>query len=161
MIERARKVAEIIKNSKDIQVVTHIDADGITSGAIAIQTLNRLGKEFSIKFVKQLDEKILKKISDENNDLVWFTDLGSSICNDNTIKNKVITDHHNCDKESNYSFHFNPHIFGYDGGYELSGAGATYLVSKTIDKKNIDLSPLAIVGACGYLQDKKIISYLD
>ena len=155
MIDRARKVADIIKNSKDIQVVTHIDADGITAGAIAIKTLNRLGKNYSIKFVKQLDEKILKKISDENNELVWFTDLGSSICNEKTIKNKVITDHHICDKESNYSFHFNPHIFGYDGGYELSGAGATYFISKTLDKKNIDLSPLSIVGACGDLQDKK------
>jgi single-stranded-DNA-specific exonuclease len=46
-------------------------------------------------------------------------------------------------------------LFGRDGSYELSGAGATYLVSKALDLKNRDLSGLAIVGAIGDLQDRK------
>ncbi len=54
-----------------------------------------------------------------------------------------------------HSFHFNPHLFGRDGSFELSGAGATYLVSKALDLKNKDLSALAIVGAIGDLQDRK------
>jgi RecJ-like exonuclease len=38
---------------------------------------------------------------------------------------------------------------------DISGAGTTYLVSRAIDKKNMDLSALALVGACGDLQDRR------
>jgi len=67
----------------------------------------------------------------------------------------IITDHHECQKNSDKKFHLNPHLFNYNGSYEISGAGVTYLVSKAIDKKNMDLSKLAIVGACGDLQDRR------
>ena len=155
MLKRARKIGEIIKRSKEIHVVTHIDADGITAGAIASQTLKRLDKRYSIEFVKQLDNLVLERLVKENYEIVWFTDLGSSISKNSPEINKVITDHHSCTKESDLAFHLNPNIFGYDGEFQLSGAGATYLVSKSINKKNMDLSYLAIVGACGDLQDRK------
>ena len=148
------KIASIIKNSKEIHIVTHIDADGISAGSIAYQSLERLGKKFSIEFIKELDKEILERLKNENHDLVWFTDLGSSIASDNPL-NMVITDHHTCLENSNLPFHLNPHLFGFDGSYEISGAGLTYLVSKKIDKKNMDLSSLAIVGACGDLQERK------
>ena len=155
MLKRARKIAEKIKCSEEIHIVTHIDADGITAGAIASQTLKRLNKRFSIEFVKQLDNLVLERLVNENHEIVWFTDLGSSISKNSQDINKVITDHHSCMKDSDFAFHLNPNIFGYDGEFQLSGAGATYLVSKSINKKNMDLSFLAIVGACGDLQDTK------
>lgn len=154
MLKRAEKISGIIKNSKEIHIVTHIDADGISAGSIAYQTLERLGKKFSIEFIKELDKEILERLKNENHELVWFTDLGSSIASDNSI-NMIITDHHACSENSDFPFHLNPHLFGLDGSFEISGAGLTYLVSKTVDKKNIDLSSLAIVGACGDLQDRK------
>jgi RecJ-like exonuclease len=86
---------------------------------------------------------------------VWFTDLGSGISTQYPEIKKIITDHHECPPDSDASFHFNPHLFGRDGSYELSGAGATYLVSKALDLKNRDLSGLAIIGAIGDLQDRK------
>jgi len=155
LLKRARDVAGIIQNSKDVHIVTHIDADGISAGAIAAKTLQRMDKNYSLECVKQLDEMVLKRLLDENHDLVWFTDLGSGISTSYPEINKVITDHHMCPKDSDFSFHLNPHLFGRDGSYDMSGAGATYLVAKAIDKKNLDLSALAIVGACGDLQDKK------
>ena len=154
MLKRVEKIADIIKNSKEIHIVTHIDADGISAGSIAYKTLERLGKKFSIEFIKELDKGILERLKNENHELVWFTDLGSSIASDNSI-NMIITDHHACSEDSNFPFHLNPHLFGLDGSFEISGAGLTYLVSKVVDKKNIDLSSLAIVGACGDLQDRK------
>ena len=156
MLKRARDVADIIQKSKDVHIVTHIDADGISAGSIAAKTLQRLGREYSLECVKQLDEMVLKRLLNENHDLVWFTDLGSGISNIYPEINKVITDHHICPKDSDFPFHLNPHLFGRDGSYDMSGAGATYLVAKEIDKENVDLSALAIVGACGDLQDKKI-----
>jgi len=155
LLKRARDVAETINKCKDVHIVTHIDADGISSGAIAVKTLKRLGKNYSLECVKQLDEMVLKRLLDNNYELVWFTDLGSGISTTYPEINKVITDHHICPKDSDFSFHLNPHIFGCDGSYDMSGAGATYLVSKAIDKNNMDLSSLAIVGAIGDLQDKK------
>ncbi len=155
MLKRAEEIANIILKSKKVHIVTHIDADGIAAGAIAHETLKRLGKDSSIECVKQLDDVVLNKIANENHDLVWFTDLGSSIATDYPEINKIITDHHACKENSNFPFHFNPHLFGFDGSYDMSGAGATYLVSKFLDKKNMDLSALAIVGACGDLQDRR------
>ena len=155
MLKRAREIGDIIKNSKEVHIVTHVDADGITAGAIAYQTLQRLGKQCSIEFVKDLDEMSLDSLKNENYELVWFTDLGSVISNKYPEINKVITDHHACQKDNDSSFHLNPHLFGRDGAFDISGAGATYLVSRTINRKNMDLSSLAIVGACGDLQDRK------
>ncbi len=155
MLKRARSIANIIKKSRKIHIVTHIDADGITAGAIASETLRRLGIEYSLDCVKQLDDIILNKLIKENHELVWFTDLGSSISNEFPEINKIITDHHSCPTDSNFPYHLNPHLFNLEGSYDISGAGTTFLVSKCIDKNNIDLSPLAIIGACGDLQDRK------
>jgi RecJ-like exonuclease len=155
LIQRANELADIIRKSKEIHIVTHIDADGITAGAIASETLRRLGKKYSIECIKQLDEVVINKLLTENHDLVWFTDLGSGISTQYPEIKKIITDHHECPPDSDASFHFNPHLFGRDGSYELSGAGATYLVSKALDLKNRDLSNLAIIGAIGDLQDRK------
>ena len=79
MDKRARDVAEYIQKSKEIHIVTHIDADGISAGAIAVKTLQRMNKNYSFECVKQLDEIVLKRLLDENHEIVWFTDLGSGI----------------------------------------------------------------------------------
>lgn len=155
MLNRAEKIADIIKKSEHVHVVTHIDADGITAGSIALQTLERIGRETSVDFVKQLDQDFLEKLKDKSYELVWFTDLGSNIDFKGNKFDMVVTDHHICSEETNYDFHLNPHLFNIDGSVEISGAGVTYLVSRAIDKKNMDLSQLAVVGACGDLQDRK------
>ncbi len=155
MLQRANEIATIIRKSTKVHIVTHIDADGITAGAIASETLRRLGKEYSIECIKQLDEVSINKLLTENHELVWFTDLGSGISTQYPEIQKIITDHHECPPNSDASFHFNPHLFGRDGSYELSGAGATYLVSKALSISNRDLSSLAIVGAIGDLQDRR------
>jgi len=153
-LNRAKKIAEIIRNANEIHIVTHIDADGVAAGAIAANVLERINKDFSIEFVKQLDNNLLEELEKEQYELVWFTDMGSSIADYKGI-NKVITDHHLCSKDSDHSFHLNPHLFGLDGSMEISGAGVTYLVAKKLCQDCRDLSSLAIVGACGDLQDVK------
>jgi single-stranded-DNA-specific exonuclease len=153
--QRAKQIADIIRGSSKVHIVTHIDADGITAGAIASETLKRLGKQYSLECVKQLDEMTIQKLQDDNHELVWFTDLGSGISTQYPEIRKIITDHHECPADSDASFHLNPHLFGRDGSFELSGAGATYFVSRALSEKNKDLSSLAIVGAIGDLQDRR------
>jgi RecJ-like exonuclease len=45
-------------------------------------------------------------------------------------------------------------LHGIDGARDISGSGVAYLVAKAVDKDNIDLAPVAVVGALGDLQDK-------
>ncbi len=155
MQKRAQELATIIHAVDSIHIVTHIDADGITAGAIAALAIQRLGKKYTIDCVKQLDELVVSRLLAQNYPLVWFTDLGSSIACLDTPFQKIITDHHACPPETDTSYHLNPHLFNLDGTYELSGAGTTYLVAKALDKNNTDLAGLAVVGACGDLQDRR------
>jgi len=155
--KRLSSLAGMLQKAENVHVVTHIDADGLTAGSIAVKTLQRMNKAYSIEFVKQLDHFVLDRLKKKDFELVWFTDLGSSIVEDPSIFFPyLVTDHHACDVEKqNVSYHFNPHLFGLDGSWELSGSGGTFLLSQTINKKNRDLAALAIVGACGDLQDRK------
>jgi len=172
-LKRAKEIALKINEAENIIIVSHIDADGITAGSIASKALDRLGKNFRIDFVKQLDEKKIEELKDENPDLVWFTDLGSGMVHLMYGLNAVITDHHvpsalvpeipkHARKNLSSFFNevnrnevlqLNPHLFNKNGAVDISGAGTTYLVARELDRRNIDLSPLAIVGAVGDMQD--------
>jgi RecJ-like exonuclease len=153
--EKAKEIADELRKRDEVLVVTHIDADGITSGTIALKALSDLGVECDVMFVKNLDEDVLSEIADKNV-FVWFTDLGSGYIPE-IVKSGiecVITDHHI--PKGYYRLQLNPHDFGYDGSYDLSGAGATYLVAKELNRMNgFESIPLAIVGAVGDLQDSK------
>ncbi len=122
--------------------------------------------------------------SAEDFGLVWFTDIGSGALSQIKDLKAVITDHHDLDprflEERNmepnpgemgldqwadiYSKALeevsdkitmvNPHVIGESGDDYISGAGTTYLVAKLLDKENIELSALAVVGAVGDMQDK-------
>ncbi len=172
-LKRAKEIALRIHEAENIVIVSHIDADGITSGSIAAKTLEREGKNFRIDFVKQLDEKKIEELKDENPDLVWFTDLGSGMVHLMYGLNAVITDHHvpsalnpevprearkNLtsffnEVEKNEVLQLNPHLFNRNGAVDISGAGTTYLVAREVDRRNVDLGALAIVGAVGDMQD--------
>lgn len=151
VLKRAGKLAEVVRKHDEVLVVTHIDADGITSGSIAKISLERAGIENDIIFLKQLDEDAIKKIADKNL-FVWFTDLGSGQLDliDKSGVEFIITDHHV--PQGKTVFQLNPHEFGLDGSYELSGSTTTYLVAEQMGL-NYDLVPLAITGAVGDLQD--------
>jgi RecJ-like exonuclease len=173
LIKSAKDIADVLKKQVKVQIVTHIDADGISAGSIASLALKRKGIDFDIRFVKKLDEREIAKLKNENPSLVWFTDLGSGAVPMLSGLNFVICDHHvpaqteisKKDRmnilnwahvtEVDPGLQLNPHLVGLDGANDISGAGTTYLVAKKIDKNNLDLSALAVVGAVGDLQDSK------
>ncbi len=150
----AAKCAEHIKKHSSALVVSHIDADGLTSAAIIGKALERSGIEYETSFVKQLDTAALTEIADRNPEIVIFTDLGSGMLNAiNSLKlNAVISDHHQ--PQGVQEHHLNPHLFGINGANEISGAGITYYLATALGD-NADLAALAIVGAVGDLQHVK------
>lgn len=161
MIERIQQIRKKALNCSDeihkydsVYVVSHIDADGLTSAGIIGKALERAGIDHSIHFVKQLDEVEIEAIADRNPELAIFTDLGSGMIeslNSYGI-NSVISDHHQPRGELEH--HLNPHLFGFNGSYELSGSGMTYMLANALGD-NRDLADLAIVGAIGDLQHLK------
>jgi len=155
-MKHAEKIAEKLKSINDVHIVTHIDADGISAGAIAKKALYREGIESSIQFVRQLDSKTIEEIKNIGK-FTWFTDLGSGSISKLGEIDYIITDHHMVDingagKSKNWR-HLNPHLYGVDGGKAISGAGLVYMVATAMSKKNRDMADLAIVGASGDLQD--------
>lgn len=176
MKKQAEKIADHIKSMTMVEVITHQDADGIASGSIAKRALEREGITHEIQVIKQLDEDIIKSLNNNDSRLYWFTDLGSGYLEQLSGLNAVITDHHELQvpaleltssartdlmelsKEIDKSqdiveYQLNPHQYGKDGSVDLSGAGATYFVARAMNKKNMDLSMLAVIGAVGDLQD--------
>ncbi len=159
LFKKALELASVLLKQREVLIVTHIDADGITSGSIAYQALERVGIEKEIVFTKQLDREVVDIA--KGYDFVWFTDIGSGQLDLIKDLNFVITDHHI--PKGYHRMQLNPHEFGYDGSIELSGATTTYLVAKFMLRRNLfdfekgceDLSALAIVGAVGDLQDSK------
>ena len=165
---KAKQIAEKLLSKEKILIVSHIDADGITSASIAHKALERAGKDPEVKFVKQLDESEIEKLQDEEYDLIWFTDLGSGQLECLGEFNCVITDHHEPQGEAgpprvedrgnilSYAnsgiLEMNPHRYGIDGAKEISGSGTTYLVAREMEERNKDLSKLAVIGAVGDLQ---------
>ncbi|MBN1235907.1 MAG: DHH family phosphoesterase [Methanotrichaceae archaeon] len=159
LCELCKSPAEEIKKKNNLLVVSHVDADGLTSAAIVCTALDRCGLDFQPKFFRQLDEAAMDAVADHGADLVIFTDLGSGmiqqICDRGLLA--VVADHHKpaiC--EARPLAHINPHLVGADGATQLSGSGTSFLLARALANapgSNDDLAALAMVGAVGDLQD--------
>lgn len=145
----SKELIKKIKHEK-IHVISHYDTDGITSAAIISETLKRLSKQFSLKIVKQLNEKEIALIP--KNKLIILTDLGSGYLKELSKKeNEIfIIDHHeikNKKFEAKNLNILNTHLLK---NYEnLCASELSYLVSKEISEENKDLAKLAIIGLIG------------
>ena len=158
-----RTAAKVLGSASEVRVVTHIDADGISAGAIADATLERMGIEHTVGFEKKITDEVVASVNSSPEDLVWICDLGSGYLSKFDREGLVVTDHHVPDPEWRGSQtrldsycgiqHLNPHSYGIDGSYEICGAGMTYLLSKAVDPSNSDLAYLGVVGAVGDFQD--------
>ncbi len=136
-------------------IVHHIDADGVTAGAIAAETLDRAGVTHLLQPVKSLDDYHIQKIRALAPDALWFCDLGSTAYMHFPDTPRLVCDHHELvrDGQEESFAHVNPMLDGIEGN-TISGAGCCYLVAAAFDARNADLLPLALVGATGDRQDR-------
>jgi single-stranded-DNA-specific exonuclease len=155
----AATILETVKQDGLIHVFSHLDADGVAAAGIIGKALFRQDARFRIRITQWIEDKIVGEILSDKPQLIIFTDLGSGyvdLLNEKLSDFKiVILDHHQVvGKESENFVQVNPHLHGIDGAREISGSGIAYFVAKALDKTNVDLSPVAIVGALGDMQDK-------
>ena len=158
--ERAAKtILEAVKEDGFVHVFSHLDADGVAAAGIIGKALFRLDARFRIRITQWIDEKIVGEILSDKPQLIIFTDFGSGyidLLNEKLADSKIaILDHHQIvGEESANVVQVNPHLYGIDGARDISGSGVAYFVAKAMDKINVDLAPIAVVGALGDLQDK-------
>ena len=157
MAQQYKEAKKLIENSKSIKVYSHIDCDGICSGAILSTILDRINKPHEIDFVN-LD--VLDDI-DLEHDLTIFSDLGSGQHIDTKAtknNNILILDHHpplrdldyKNDKDYTY-LEINPIHHGIDGSYYVCGGGLCYFLAKEFSFT--DLSWIGVLSAIGDMQN--------
>ena len=158
LLNRAEEATNVLREhiEKDsvIRIISHNDADGISSAAVIANALAEENVQFHTSCIPRLKEDIVNQLRHEKYDLFIFSDMGSAFVNEfNTYKHDVIiADHHqvnDTESESNV-VHINPHLFGIDGSKDLCGAGSSYLAVRELGKKH--LAYFALIGAFGDMQ---------
>lgn len=158
LADRAESCATRLREAESVLLVSHIDADGLTSAGIAAQALRRADLPHDVAFCRQLDEREIERIAVADHETVLFTDFGSGQIDliaehaEAGAFTPVIVDHHQIG-DGDVEFHLNPLLEGLDGATELSGAGAAYVLARALGDDNRDLAALAVVGAVGDMQD--------
>lgn len=128
-------------------------------------------RKIRVLFAKKMDPDTIKKIQNDSSSLIWICDLGSGYKSQFCKDRLLITDHHIPDTNGHpksqsctqtklwFTFNIseiNPINYGLEGSTEGCGATVTYLVAKAMDENNIDLAQIAVIGACGDMQDQAI-----
>lgn len=152
-----------IENGSEISIITHIDADGITSGSIVATAFARLGARYRVRAVSDMSNTTIERMKAENHDFYVITDLGGGWAAQlrKALGDKwVVIDHHQIPDEEiltdDGSQILNAWKYGIDGGKEVSAGGMAYMVASTLDKTNKDLSWVAVVSGVGDRQDQGV-----
>ncbi len=163
-LSRAAEAAKVIKETAEkdgfISCFSHLDADGVAAASVIGKMLHRLGARFRIRVMQWVDDKIIAEVTADKPQLVILTDFGSGyleLLNEKIPNNKiVILDHHQITGNTNNPNFtmLNPHVYDIDGAVDVSGSGVAYFAAKAVDSVNVDLAPIALVGALGDMQDK-------
>jgi RecJ-like exonuclease len=144
------EAAALLASCGEATIVSHIDADGITSEAILAQALTRAGVIVRSHFVRQLEPLTMGTIPRDDS-LKVFTDLGAGqqnlLMEHNFRPEEVlIIDHHVSNPCGADYFQVNCLPYGHE---KLSAAGICYLLARELDESNMDLAKLAVIGNVG------------
>lgn len=153
-VEDITAAVERIRGSTSVTVISHIDADGISSAAIMVQAIERAKIPVVPVFLRQLEPNTVSLIPRDGS-LKLFTDMGSGQMNilesaGFTQEEVVILDHHIPQENASgrQYLQVNSQMYGKEYA-KCSAAGIAYLVARRMNPENTDLSELAIVGNVG------------
>ncbi|MEM3160446.1 MAG: DHH family phosphoesterase [Nitrososphaera sp.] len=155
------KIRSVVEAGSEIAVVTHIDADGITSGSIMATALARMGAKYTVRTVSDMNPATIDRMKAEDHEFYIITDLGGGMAANfrKALGDKwVVIDHHQIPEQEIVTDDagqvMNAWKYGIDGGIEVPAGGMAYMVASALDRKNRDLSCLAVVSAVGDRQDQ-------
>ncbi len=142
--ERCQKVRKCIESFSKPLIVHHYDADGMAAGALVAKALRKRGIIYDMLTLRKLEERSEIMEAEE----LIFVDFGGveeALGEVLKGKNAVIIDHHQ-GSEGEF-LQANPHLFGFDGGSDISSSGTAYMVFG-----DVEFVDLAVVGAVGDMQ---------
>ncbi len=149
-----------IENEHVVRIISHNDADGLTSAGIFANAIRKQGGKFHVTILPRLMDSNVKELKKSRYKLFIFSDMGSAKLEAiSKLKSDVIiADHHQIPDDSDVSetnnefIHVNPHLYDIDGTKDVSGSGLSYL--SVHDFGYYELAGLALTGACGDMQFK-------
>jgi single-stranded-DNA-specific exonuclease len=150
LLARFKSAAAEVEKASEVRVISHNDADGISSAAIVCATLLRKNKRFQCTMLKGFEEAVVRNTA-QGCDLLIISDMGSSSLDvlDSLPIKVIVLDHHKPERDSTKVIHVNPHLFGIDGATSACAASAAMMLSITVSDKNWDLLPIAFGGIVG------------
>ncbi len=156
-LEAQREAANYVKSlpHRKATVVHHNDTDGICSGAILKESLQREGFQTENIPIERVHPLFLPKIHTAKRKVIFYADLGSQAAE--RIRREarkgtsvIILDHHpSLSKASSSLIQVNPETFRIDGDLQASAASVAFFWARNLNKKNKDLAYLAVLGALG------------
>lgn len=166
LLNRADEACDLLKSHIEkqhvVRIISHNDADGLTSAGIFANAIKKAGGKFHVTILPRLRDSNVKELNKSRYKLFIFSDMGSgNLESISKLKGDVIiADHHQIpegdDPEIQVDYkkivHVNPHIFNIDGTKEVSGSGLSYL--SVHGYEYYELAGLALTGACGDMQLK-------
>src|SRR3712207_3413336 len=122
------KLRGVVESGNEVAIISHLDADGITSGSIMAMALRRMGARYSVRTVSGINASVIETMKADTRDFYIITDLGSGSTWPlrNAIGDKwLMIDHHQVpeietSKEGQHEDDqiLNPWNYGIDGGKE-------------------------------------------
>ncbi|MDD1777941.1 MAG: DHH family phosphoesterase [Candidatus Helarchaeota archaeon] len=157
----ADRLKSWVNSGEIIRVSSHIDADGLAAAGILSSMLLRMKANFHVRILPQLEPNYIEDLAKEKRKYYIFSDFGSGQVNLLTKsfpkEEIILLDHHEPLKSSEKSsniLELNSHLYKINGSNDISAAGMCFLFAYAVDSgKNLDLLPLALVGAVGDTQD--------
>ena len=161
-------IAKLRVAGREVTLVHHNDADGLTAGAVLETALTRDGFKVERIALERIHPPIVERIHDRAaGHPVVYTDLAGRaapvICELNRDRSfTLILDHHPAEEStSDKVLNLSTERFGLSGEDEISAATGATIFATVLDEKNADLRYLGVIGAIGDSHDRsgKLIAY--
>ncbi|MCD7781998.1 MAG: DHH family phosphoesterase [Methanosphaera sp.] len=166
LLSKADEACDLLRSHIEkqhvVRLISHNDADGLTSAGIFANAITKAGGKFHVTILPRLRDSNVKELNKSRYKLFIFSDMGSGKLESiSKLKGDVIiADHHQIPDESDKDLevndkefvHVNPHLYDIDGTKDVSGSGLSYL--SVHDYGYYELAGLALTGACGDMQFK-------
>ncbi len=144
-----RKRIKPLREARSVLIVTHHDADGVSSAGSLSRGLLSLGKEVDIVVLRQFYPDQVEKVPYSDHDSVVFTDLAGRYLQEisNYLDSFLVIDHHDqTDLNDQHLVH--PLLLGLNPDVDASASTLSALVSHLLSPDEKTLA-YGLVGAAG------------
>jgi len=146
---------------RELALVHHNDADGLTSAAILQTALVRAGFTVHRICIERVHPPIIARIHDAFAMTILYVDLGGQAAPAISDANQgrrttLILDHHHPHKPTDPRvLNIATEFFGLMGDMDISASTAAYFFALELDPANRDLAHAAVLGAVGDEHDRE------